>query len=84
MTSKQIEFIFNDAGVKLAIVSNQFQLNKVMRAYPDIPSLEKVILIAEKGPIPEPDTVGFSCGHGRGGAIPQRTSDDARREHRGM
>ena len=60
MTSKQIEFIFNDAGVKLAIVSNQFQLNKVMRAYPDINSLEKVILIAEKGPIPEPDTVGYS------------------------
>jgi long-chain acyl-CoA synthetase len=60
MTSKQIEFIFNDAGVKLAIVSNQFQLNKVMRAYPDLDCLEKVILIAEKGPIPEPDTVGFS------------------------
>jgi long-chain acyl-CoA synthetase len=60
MTSKQIEFIFNDAGVKLAIVSNQFQLNKVMRAYPDIKCLEKVILIVEKGPIPEPDTVGWT------------------------
>jgi hypothetical protein len=34
MTAKQIEFIFNDAGVKGAIVSNQFQLNKVMRVYP--------------------------------------------------
>ncbi|MBP1655776.1 MAG: fadD, partial [Bacteroidetes bacterium] len=31
MTAKQIEYIFNDAGVKVAIVSNQFQLNKVMR-----------------------------------------------------
>ncbi|MCC6396456.1 MAG: long-chain fatty acid--CoA ligase [Bacteroidetes bacterium] len=60
MTAKQIEFIFNDAGVKAAIVSNQFQLNKVMRAYPDVKTLEKVILIAEKGPIPEPDTFGFS------------------------
>ena len=60
MTSKQIEFIFNDAGVKLAIVSNQFQLNKVMRAYPEIKTLEKVILIVEKGPIPEPDTVGWT------------------------
>lgn len=60
MTSKQIEYIFNDAGVKMAIVSNQFQLNKVMRAYPDVASLEKIILIAEKGPIPEPDTISFS------------------------
>jgi long-chain acyl-CoA synthetase len=60
MTAKQIEFIFNDAGVKMAIVSNQFQLNKVMRVYPDVPSLEKIILIAEKGPIAEPDTVSFS------------------------
>lgn len=61
MTAKQIEFIFNDAGVRLAIVSNQFQLNKVMRAYPEIKSLEKVILIVEKGPIPEPDTFGFTA-----------------------
>jgi long-chain acyl-CoA synthetase len=61
MTSKQIEYIFNDAGVKVAIVSNQFQLNKVMRVYADITSLEKVILIAEKGPIPEPDTFGFGA-----------------------
>jgi long-chain acyl-CoA synthetase len=61
MTAKQIEYIFNDAGVRMAIVSNQFQLNKVMRAYPDVPSLEKIILIAEKGPIPEPDTISFSA-----------------------
>ncbi len=61
MTAKQIEFIFNDAGVKGAIVSNQFQLNKVMRVYPDVKTLEKVILITEKGPIPEPDTFAFTA-----------------------
>jgi long-chain acyl-CoA synthetase len=61
MTAKQIEFIFNDSGVKMAIVSNQFQLNKVMRVYPDVPSLEKVVLIAEKGSIAEPDTLSFSA-----------------------
>jgi long-chain acyl-CoA synthetase len=61
MTAKQIEYIFNDAGVKIAIVSNQFQLNKVMRVYPEVASLEKIILIAEKGPIAEPDTVSFSA-----------------------
>ncbi len=61
MTAKQIEFIFNDAGVKMAIVSNQFQLNKVMRVYPEVATLEKVILIVEKGTIPEPDTISFSA-----------------------
>jgi long-chain acyl-CoA synthetase len=61
MTAKQIEFIFNDAGVKMAIVSNQFQLNKVMRIYPEVATLEKVILIVEKGTIPEPDTISFSA-----------------------
>jgi long-chain acyl-CoA synthetase len=61
MTAKQIEYIFTDAGVKIAIVSNQFQLNKVMRIYPDIESLQKVVLMNEKGTIPEPDTFGFSA-----------------------
>jgi long-chain acyl-CoA synthetase len=61
MTAKQIEFIFKDARVKMAIVSNQFQLNKVMRVYPEVDTLEKIILIAEKGPIPEPDTLSFSA-----------------------
>ncbi len=61
MTARQIEFIFNDSGVKVAIVSNQFQLNKVMRVYSEVSTLEKVILISEKGPIAEPDTLGFSA-----------------------
>ncbi len=61
MTAKQIEFIFKDATVKVAIVSNQFQLNKIMRVYPEVDALEKIILIAEKGPIPEPDTLSFSA-----------------------
>ncbi len=66
MTAKQIEYIFNDAGVKIAIVSNQFQLNKVMRVYPDIKTLERVILISDKGQIPEPDTIGLTSVHEMG------------------
>lgn len=31
LTAKQIEFIFNDGEVKFAIISNQFQLNKVKK-----------------------------------------------------
>ncbi len=75
MTAKQIEFIFNDAGVKIAIVSNQFQLNKVMRVYPEVTTLEKVILIAEKGPIPEPDTVSFSAVMDMGKALRKEQPD---------
>ena len=60
MTARQNEFIFNDAGIRFAIVSNQFQLNKVMRVVDSIPTLEKVILMTEKGPISERNTVGFA------------------------
>jgi len=75
MTAKQIEFIFNDAGVKMAIVSNQFQLNKVMRVYPEVDTLEKVILIVEKGTIPEPDTVSFSAVMDLGKALRKEQPD---------
>jgi long-chain acyl-CoA synthetase len=61
MTAKQAEFIFNDAGVRFAIVSNQFQLNKVMRVFNDVRTLEKVILMSDKGPIAEPNTLGFTA-----------------------
>jgi len=60
MTAKQNEYIFNDSGVKLAIVSNQFQLNKVMRVFADVRTLEKVVLMTVKVPITESDTVAFS------------------------
>jgi long-chain acyl-CoA synthetase len=60
MTAKQVEYIFNDSGVKAAIVSNQFQLNKVMRILGEVPSLERVVLMTEKGPIAEAKTIGFS------------------------
>ncbi len=49
LTPKQIEFIYNDAGVKIAVVSNNFQLNKVVKITQDVPSLEKVIIMSEKG-----------------------------------
>jgi len=49
LTPKQIEFIYNDAGVKVAIVSNSFQLNKVVKITQDVPTLEHVIIISDKG-----------------------------------
>jgi long-chain acyl-CoA synthetase len=61
MTAKQNEFIFNDAGAKLAIVSNQFQLNKVMRIIDEVKCLEKVIVMNEKGVTLEGPTLAFSA-----------------------
>jgi long-chain acyl-CoA synthetase len=60
MTAKQNEYIFNDSGVRFAVVSNQFQLNKVLRVRENIPTLEKVILMVEKSGPMEPDVLLFS------------------------
>ena len=61
MTAKQNEFIFNDAGVKLVIVSNQFQLNKVRKVMDTVPTLEKVVLLAEKESIHEKKTIAYTA-----------------------
>jgi long-chain acyl-CoA synthetase len=61
MTAKQTEFIFNDAGVKFAIVSNQFQLTKVMKIFSDVKTLEKVIIMNERTPLSDRDTLGFGA-----------------------
>jgi long-chain acyl-CoA synthetase len=60
MTAKQVEYIFNDAGVKIVIVSNQFQLNKVQKIRENVPTLERVILMAEKEGASESGAMGFS------------------------
>ena len=48
MTSKQIEFVFRDAGTRFAIVSNQLQLKKVIRIFDQIPTLEALVLLNDK------------------------------------
>jgi long-chain acyl-CoA synthetase len=75
MTAKQNQYIFNDSGVRFAIVSNQFQLNKVTRVLDDLPGLEKIILMTEKGPITEPRTIGFSCVIERGEKYEKESPD---------
>jgi long-chain acyl-CoA synthetase len=47
MTAKQNEYIFNDAGVKAVIVSNQFQLNKVLKTLDAVPTLKHIITMNE-------------------------------------
>jgi long-chain acyl-CoA synthetase len=45
MTGRQTEFIFNDAGVTAVIVSNRYQLAKILKIKPDVPSLNHVIVM---------------------------------------
>lgn len=49
LTAKQVEYIFNDSSVKLVIVSNQSQLAKVLKVRSSIRSLEKIIIMGERG-----------------------------------
>jgi long-chain acyl-CoA synthetase len=47
LTPKQIEFIFNDAGVTCAIVSNTLQFGKVQKIRDDVRTLRYVITMTE-------------------------------------
>jgi long-chain acyl-CoA synthetase len=49
LAPKQIEYILSNASVRLAIVSNQFQLNKVLKIFDEVKTLEQVIIISPKG-----------------------------------
>jgi long-chain acyl-CoA synthetase len=60
MTAKQNEYIFNDATVRFAIVSNQFQLNKVLRVLDDVKSLEKVVVMGDRGTETNPKILTFA------------------------
>ena len=59
LTPKQLEFIFNDADVRAVIVSNQFQLAKIMKIKADIRSLRHVIIMTERG-VDDNEALGYS------------------------
>ena len=60
LTPKQIEYIFRDADVKMAIVSNAFQLGKVLKIKKSVRSLKSVVIMTEKGMTQEKGVFGFS------------------------
>lgn len=60
LTPKQIEFILIDSCAKYAIVSNQLQLNKLLKVIDDIPLLEKIILMADDSSINDDRIYSFS------------------------
>jgi long-chain acyl-CoA synthetase len=59
MTAKQNEYIFKDAGIKFVIVSNQFQLQKVLKVLPEVKTIEKIIIMAEKASVSDPSVLTF-------------------------
>ena len=75
MTAKQIEYIFNDAAVRFAILSNRFQLNKVLKISGNVPSLEKTVVMEEKGVLEEPGTVDFASLMGLGERFERENPD---------
>jgi long-chain acyl-CoA synthetase len=50
LTPKQIEYIFDDAGVKLAIVSNQSQLSKVLKILPRLKNVRHIVIMGDQSP----------------------------------
>lgn len=49
LTPPQLEYIFKDSGVHTVIVSNSFQLGKVLRLKERVPSLKHIILMTRTG-----------------------------------
>lgn len=60
LTAKQIEFILNDAGTNAIIVSNAFQLNKVLKIKSDVRSLRHIIVMNDKDAEGQPGVLTFS------------------------
>ncbi|MDA3842802.1 MAG: long-chain fatty acid--CoA ligase [Candidatus Kapabacteria bacterium] len=45
LTAKQAEYVFNDCEAAVVIVSNSFQLNKILEIKPNMPNLRHIIVI---------------------------------------
>ncbi|MBN1449151.1 MAG: long-chain fatty acid--CoA ligase [Bacteroidetes bacterium] len=52
-TAKQVEFILQDAGASVAVVSNRFQLTKLLKIRGEVKSLKHVIVMNEMEDMPE-------------------------------
>jgi len=48
LSAEAIRFILADAGIKICFVSTTFQLSKILRVLPELPSLKKVIVFENK------------------------------------
>jgi long-chain acyl-CoA synthetase len=68
LTAKQIEYIFNDAEVSVAIVSNQTQLMKIQKIQKEVAGLKHIIVMNEKDLEAEGIIAGFSSLYTKGEA----------------
>lgn len=75
LTPKQIEYIFNDAGVKLAVVSNLYQLNKVLKIQKECKSLTHIVVMTEKDIPSNAMVIGFSAVNGLGREFKKENPD---------
>lgn len=81
-TAKQVEFILKDSGASAIVVSNAFQLTKVLKIRSEVPKLKHIIVMNE--PVQEQDgIISFSSvvdnGKRKGGDAAQFLRDAARR-----
>jgi long-chain acyl-CoA synthetase len=60
LTPKQIEFILNDAGIRYAIVSNQLQMNKLLKIIENVPTLQRIVVITDPGDTDTPYVISFA------------------------
>jgi long-chain acyl-CoA synthetase len=47
LTASQLEYILNDSGTKIAVVSNQYQLNKVLKIRDNVKTLKAIVVMNE-------------------------------------
>lgn len=52
-TEKQLEYIFNNCAASIVLVSNRFQLSKLLKVHESIESLEYIVVMQDDVPIPE-------------------------------
>jgi long-chain acyl-CoA synthetase len=53
LSASQTRFILDDAGVTVAVVSDDTQLAKILAIAPELPKLTTVIVVAPSGPLPQ-------------------------------
>ncbi|MGA7836386.1 MAG: long-chain fatty acid--CoA ligase [Ignavibacteriaceae bacterium] len=72
LTSDSIEFILNNSESKAIIVSNKFQLNKVLKIQSKCPKLKHIIVLNEKDAIKEdPKIISFKETQRKGDKLKQ-------------
>ena len=59
LTAEQVRWIFDNAGAEVAIVSNDFQLRKILSVADNIPSLRHIIVMAVDTLPPDPRVLPF-------------------------